>query len=61
LIQRIIMEDSIDLPVQQGATGADVGASFEASLATHLIFFHWCEENWRWYVRDMEERVRNTL
>jgi hypothetical protein len=55
------MEDSIDLPVQQGATGADVGASFEASLATHLIFFHWCEENWRWYVRDMEERVRNTL
>jgi hypothetical protein len=61
LLQRRIIEDSDDLPVYQGAMGLDVGASFDASLVTHLIFFRWCEENWRWYVRDMEERIRGSL
>jgi hypothetical protein len=61
LMQKRIIEDSLDLPVHQGALGPDVCASFEASLATHLAFFRWCEHNWRWYVRDMEERIRNSL
>jgi hypothetical protein len=61
LLQKRIMEDSIDLPFHQGAMGPDVGASFEASLATHLIFFRWCEQNWRWYIRDMEDRIRHSL
>jgi hypothetical protein len=61
LLQRRIMDDSVDLPVHQGAMGPDVGASFEASLATHLIFFRWCDQNWRWFVRDMENRIRSSL
>jgi hypothetical protein len=61
LLQRRIMEDSLDLPAHQGAMGSDVGPAFDASLATHLIFFRWCEENWRWYVRDMEDRIRTSL
>jgi hypothetical protein len=61
LLRGRIIEDSLDLPVHQGAMGPDVGASFEAALATHLIFFRWCEQNWRWYVRDMEDRIRNSL
>lgn len=55
------MEDSHDLPVHQGSMSPDVGASFEASLATHLIFFRWCEQNWRWFVRDIEQRIRSSL
>ncbi|KAK4040357.1 hypothetical protein C8A01DRAFT_15750 [Parachaetomium inaequale] len=61
LLQKRIKDDSLDLPVHQGALGLDVGAAFEASLATHLTFFHWCEHNWRWYVRDVEERIRTSL
>jgi hypothetical protein len=59
--ERRIVDDTTDLPVQRGAIEGDVGASFEASLATHLIFFHWCEQNWRWFIRDIEERIRKAL
>lgn len=55
------MEDTVDLPVHQGAMGLDVGAAFDASLVTHLVYFRWCEENWRWYIRDMEQRIRSSL
>ena len=61
LLQRRIMEDTVDLPVHQGAMGLDVGAAFDASLVTHLVYFRWCEENWRWYIRDMEQRIRSSL
>ncbi len=61
LLQKRIMEDSAELPVHRGAIGPDVGAAFDASLATHLIFFDWCEGDWRWFVRHMDERVRTLL
>jgi hypothetical protein len=61
LLQRRIIEDSLDLPVHQGAMRSDVGPAFDASLATHLMFFRWCEQNWRWYIRDMEDRIRESL
>ena len=61
ILQKRIMEDSVELPIHKGAMESDVGASFAASLATHLIFFRWCEQNWRWFVRDMEDPIRSSL
>lgn len=32
--------------------------AFAASLATHSIVSDWCSENWRWYLSDLEESLR---
>jgi hypothetical protein len=31
------------------------GLCFGSSLATHLLFCHWSTEDWRWYIRWLEE------
>ncbi|KAK0669224.1 hypothetical protein QBC41DRAFT_224283, partial [Cercophora samala] len=54
-LQKVIREDSPSLP------DGSLGASFEASLATHLIYFHWCTHSWRWFVRDIEGRIKKAL
>jgi hypothetical protein len=28
---------------------------FATSLATHMVIFDWCSENWRWYISFLEE------
>ncbi|KAK3372080.1 hypothetical protein B0H63DRAFT_483814 [Podospora didyma] len=61
VMQQRIIDDTSDLPVLRAAFERDVPASFEASLGTHLIYFQWCEENWRWFVRDMEDFIRDIL
>lgn len=60
-MRKRIMEDTTELPDQRAVAYGDVGSSFEASLAAHLTFFQWCEQNWRWFVREMEERVRKSV
>ncbi|KAK0717304.1 hypothetical protein B0T26DRAFT_646130 [Lasiosphaeria miniovina] len=61
LMQRRIMDDTADLPALRASAGRDVAASFEAALGTLLIYFAWCEENWRWFVRDIEDHIRQEL
>jgi hypothetical protein len=39
----------------------DVASCFRASLATHLIYLSWCDENWRQYVNDVEANVCEIL
>ncbi|KAK3331327.1 hypothetical protein B0H66DRAFT_528654 [Apodospora peruviana] len=54
-----IMQDTMDLPVfRRSMTDESIVACFNASLATHLIYFQWCGENWRWFIRDIEEEIR---
>jgi hypothetical protein len=64
LLQQRIMDGSvIDLPVYRNVTGPDAAAAFEASLATHLInkvLYCWCQ-NWRWYVRGLEDHTQESL
>ncbi|KAI1141156.1 hypothetical protein F5Y05DRAFT_376532 [Hypoxylon sp. FL0543] len=36
-----------------------VTGSFDASLATHTHLMEWCGEQWRWYINEMEDRLRN--
>jgi hypothetical protein len=31
------------------------GQSFASSLSTHLLVCHWSTEDWRWYIRWLEE------
>ncbi|KAK3367215.1 hypothetical protein B0T24DRAFT_385828 [Lasiosphaeria ovina] len=61
LMQKRIMEDTIDMPALGASAGRDVSASFEAALGTLLIYFTWSAENWRWFVRDIENLVRQIL
>lgn len=37
---------------------APAKGAFAASLVTHLIVSDWCSENWRWYLSDLEESLR---
>lgn len=30
---------------------------FTAALSTHLIYLHWCDENWRWCINDMDVAI----
>ncbi|TVY37913.1 hypothetical protein LOCC1_G008368 [Lachnellula occidentalis] len=34
-------------------------SSFSSTLATHLAICDWCDEEWRWYLNDLEEKLRN--
>lgn len=33
--------------------------SFSASLIAHTHMMEWCGEQWRWYINDMEDRLRD--
>ena len=33
----------------------DPAACFRSSLSVHLLFCHWSTEDWRWYIRWLEE------
>jgi hypothetical protein len=33
--------------------------AFSASLATHLLLCDWSGENWRWYINDLENQLRD--
>lgn len=35
-----------------------IGEAFAAALATHLILCDWSAENWRWYIKFLEERFQ---
>jgi len=49
-------------PTGDSATDhVDIIRGFEATLATHLIYFHWCERSWRWFVRDIDQYINEKL
>lgn len=40
---------------QEDKQFGDPGLCLGSSLATHLLFCHWSTEDWRWYIRWLEE------
>ena len=34
-------------------------SSFSSTLATHLAICDWCDEEWRWYLNYLEEKLQN--
>ncbi|KAK3342170.1 hypothetical protein B0T25DRAFT_560114 [Lasiosphaeria hispida] len=61
MMQKRIVEDTADMPALKAAIGADVVALFEMTLYTLLTYCGWCEESWRWFIRDIEEHIRPIL
>lgn len=60
-IERRIMDAtkstrSVDMAARSHQT---LTGSFGASLTVHNLIIEWCGENWRWYINEMEERLRN--
>ncbi|KAK3382681.1 hypothetical protein B0T24DRAFT_519167, partial [Lasiosphaeria ovina] len=51
----------LDLPSDPTDSETQVDAYFNASLATHLVYFSWCDENWRQYINDIEGGIREIL
>lgn len=70
---RRIRESSPYLDLPSSASGPNTGSSkgpstdttasdyFAASLATHLVYLSWCDENWRQYINDIEDSIRHIL
>lgn len=63
LFNKGVRTSSDDLSLPDHATGSaeDPDADFKASLATHLIYFAWCDEGWRQFIDGVEEAVRDIL
>lgn len=38
-----------------------IDQSFLLTLRTHLVYLRWCQGSWRWFVRDLENVVRDAL
>ncbi|KAI2464094.1 hypothetical protein F4781DRAFT_439936 [Annulohypoxylon bovei var. microspora] len=38
-----------------------VVGSFSSSLTVHAHIMEWCGEQWRWYINEMEDRLRNKV
>jgi hypothetical protein len=34
---------------------------FRSSLSAHLLYCHWCTEDWRWYIGWMEEVIEDEV
>ena len=48
--------DTSGLPATSSFQSTD--RAFASSLATHLIFFDWSAESWRWYLNFLEEALQ---
>ncbi|KAK0616609.1 hypothetical protein B0T14DRAFT_523491 [Immersiella caudata] len=61
-MQHRIAEDSADiLAAKASHEGDDVVGLFEMALVILLSSVRWCEEGWRWYIRDVDKDIRPTL
>ncbi|KAM7187642.1 hypothetical protein V8F33_011109 [Rhypophila sp. PSN 637] len=43
------------------ANKTEVADYFAASLATHMVYFAWCDESWRDFINDIEDGIRRPL
>lgn len=58
LLQKRIREDTTDFYTSATRQASEPGASFQTTLDILLIYLTWVEDQWRWAVRDFDERVR---
>jgi hypothetical protein len=61
-----LMKKRIQDSTSKDATGAadlvrfgSNSEAFASSLATHLVLAEWCDEEWRWYLNYLEERLHS--
>jgi hypothetical protein len=62
IMQHRIAEESNDiLAAKAGHEDDDVVGLFEMALLILLSSVRWCEEGWRWFIRDVDKDIRPTL
>lgn len=61
LLRQRVRDDTQDIPLLRADAKTDLTTQWEAALATHMIYFRYVEENWRWVVREMEDLIRTRL
>ncbi|KAK6085916.1 hypothetical protein SCUP234_02823 [Seiridium cupressi] len=61
LIRDRIIEAREKEPTRLHSIPTTVQASLEVVLSTHMIVLEWCTEGWRWYISQMESRIRDLL
>lgn len=60
LFQDRIQEVSpfIEIPPKAEVDEGDVSPYLKATLATHIVYLSWCDENWRQFINEVEEDIR---
>lgn len=61
LFRKRIESDTKSIPLLKADVKTDLVTQWKAALATHMIYFKYAEENWRWVVREMEDLIRKRL
>ncbi|KAK6065582.1 hypothetical protein SCUP515_11140 [Seiridium cupressi] len=61
LIRDRIIEAREKEPTRLHSIPTTIQASLEVALSTHMIVLEWCTEGWRWYISQMESRIRDLL
>ncbi|KAG7084288.1 serine/threonine protein kinase [Colletotrichum scovillei] len=46
------------IPAKAETQDGDVSLYLQASLATHLVYLCWCDENWRQFINETEAGIR---
>lgn len=55
LMKELVHDEGMLAPLSQSKSRSEL---FSSTLDVHLMFCDWSSENWRWYVNDLEEKVR---
>lgn len=58
-VRNRVIDGSNSLEAMQAARLDDLGSSFIACLATHLVTVDWCAEGWRWRINEIELKTRD--
>ncbi|KAM0342060.1 hypothetical protein ACHAPU_009788 [Fusarium lateritium] len=56
-----IKEATTDSAIINSAALGDVAESFRSTLAIHLIFLKWCDEDWRICINDCKSKVQDII
>lgn len=60
LLQNRIKSATGSRGLQQVRSFETLDRAFASTLATHVLFCEWPNENWRWYINSLEEEFQGT-
>ncbi|KAF4912242.1 hypothetical protein CGCF415_v003773 [Colletotrichum fructicola] len=51
----------LNVPPKTELNEGDISHHLQVSLATHVIYLSWCDENWRQFINDIEGAVKRII